>query len=142
MQRIKTMNEKIELPPNALEILKKLEKNPKYQKCIETDEEKILELEIYETVPKSYKNMRDFPFYQANPNKVLEELKKFPQKLNYLIENEDELLILAAQKGYLEVVKLLVENGANIHAQNNAALELAIEKDHAKIVEYFKSITD
>jgi len=48
-------------------------------------------------------------------------------------------LIIAAQKGHLETVKLLVENGANLEIKNDQklnALKMAVYKGNADIVEY------
>ena len=42
--------------------------------------------------------------------------------------------------GRLEVVKYLVEQGANIHAVNDAALKYAIKYHYDEIVEYLKSL--
>lgn len=36
---------------------------------------------------------------------------------------DDKTLILAAENNYNKVVKLLLENGADIHAQNNRVYE-------------------
>ena len=42
----------------------------------------------------------------------------------------------ASKNGHLEVVKYLVENKANIHAQNDEALRLASENGHLEVVKY------
>ena len=40
-------------------------------------------------------------------------------------ENKNEALIDAAKRGHLEYVKSLIENGADIHADDDYALRLA-----------------
>ena len=53
-------------------------------------------------------------------------------------ENEDKekLLILACEKGHLEIIFFLLENGANIHIENDEPLRIAVKNEHTKIVEY------
>ncbi len=48
----------------------------------------------------------------------------------------DEALYLAAEKGYLEMVILLIENGADIHAMNDKALQIAAASNHLNVVKY------
>ncbi len=45
-------------------------------------------------------------------------------------------MIVASEWGHLEVVKYLVEHGADVHAEDDAALELASMNGYLKIVEY------
>ena len=47
---------------------------------------------------------------------------------------------IASKYGHLEVVKYLVSNGANIHAQNDWALILASENGHLEVVKYLESL--
>jgi len=63
--------------------------------------------------------------------------------VKFLVENganihavDDCALRWAAESGHLEVVKYLVENGANIHAKDNWALCWAARNGHLKIVKY------
>jgi ankyrin repeat protein len=42
----------------------------------------------------------------------------------------------AARNGYLDVVQFLVENGADIHAGNDRALQLAAEYGHLDVIRY------
>ncbi|AQN68735.1 ankyrin repeat protein [Saudi moumouvirus] len=42
----------------------------------------------------------------------------------------------ACFRGHLDVVKYLIKNGADVHANNDRALELASECDYKKIVKY------
>lgn len=48
----------------------------------------------------------------------------------------DNDLIEAAKNGHLEVVKYLVENGANIHADDDCALRWAVDYGHINIEQY------
>jgi ankyrin repeat protein len=54
------------------------------------------------------------------------------QKQNQL----NDLLIESAKNGYLEKVKLLIEQGADIHAGNDYALRLSADNGHLKVVKY------
>ena len=53
-------------------------------------------------------------------------------------ENEDKekLLILACDKGNLEIVIFLTDNKADIHIENDEPLRIAVNKAHTEIVEY------
>ena len=50
--------------------------------------------------------------------------------------NKVKVLIFAAEKGYLELVRAMVERGANIHVQDNYALRITAEEGHLAIVKY------
>jgi len=50
--------------------------------------------------------------------------------------NDDNALKQAASRGHLEVVKYLVEKGANIHADNNDSLRWAASNGHLEVVKY------
>ncbi len=45
-------------------------------------------------------------------------------------------LILASAEGHLEVVKYLVSEGADIHAENDCAARWASRKGHLEVVKY------
>ena len=51
-------------------------------------------------------------------------------------KNLNQKLIEAAKSGNLEVVKYLVENGADIHAEKDYALRLAAYNGHLDVVKY------
>ena len=53
--------------------------------------------------------------------------------------DNDAALIGAASNGYLTIVKYLVRHGADIHARNDEALRLADYYDHEDIVKYLLS---
>ena len=44
--------------------------------------------------------------------------------------------------GHLEVVKYLVENGANIHGRDDLAIRWASENGHLEVVKYLESVND
>ena len=54
------------------------------------------------------------------------------------IKNE-EALCWAAQKGHLNVVKYLVNQGVDIHADNDYVLHLAALASRLDVVEYLKN---
>lgn len=47
----------------------------------------------------------------------------------------------AAENGHLDVCKLLISKGANIHSVNYIAIQMAKLNKHNKVVEYLKSLT-
>ncbi len=49
-------------------------------------------------------------------------------------------LRLACINGHFEVVKILVENGADIHVENDRPLFLAKENKHAQIEEWLRTV--
>ncbi len=64
--------------------------------------------------------------------------------VKYLVEQgadihakNDRALIFASQRGRLEVVRYLVEHGANIHTNNDWPLKTAITMGHFGVVKYF-----
>jgi ankyrin repeat protein len=52
---------------------------------------------------------------------------------------DDWALCYASLLGYLEIVKLLVENGASIHTCNDYPIRMASIKNHTEVVEYLES---
>ncbi len=50
--------------------------------------------------------------------------------------DDDYSLIIAIQHGHLEVVKYLTEHGSNVHGLNDCALAWASQKGHLEIVKY------
>jgi hypothetical protein len=63
--------------------------------------------------------------------------------VKYLIEHganinadNDAALRFSAQNGHLEIVKYLIEHGANIHSVNDHALRFSAQKGHLEIVKY------
>ena len=58
-------------------------------------------------------------------------------EINIDILNEE--LLWACGKGHLEVVRLLLENGANVSAMENCALEMASCNKHLEIVKLLRA---
>ncbi len=63
--------------------------------------------------------------------------------VRYLVENgadvranDDYAIKQASKNGHLEVVRYLVENGADVRAENDCAVKWAFEYGHSKIVSY------
>lgn len=83
--------------------------------------------------------------FQAIENNDLPGVKVAIQKdiknLEFVLDHGDKNtpLLMAGEKGNLEIVKYLIEKGAKINAQNadgNTALHLAARRDHFPIVKY------
>jgi hypothetical protein len=52
---------------------------------------------------------------------------------------QDDALVAACESGHLETIKLLIANGADIHAHNDKALKIASKKGHTDIVDFLNS---
>lgn len=70
--------------------------------------------------------------------KQTETYKKICQLAGRKFEDKEEALRWAADKGCLDIVKYLVEQGADIHARNECALRWASEKGHRDVVKFLK----
>jgi len=67
------------------------------------------------------------------------ELLKFAIEKGANIHAGDDFpLLMAAENGHLSTVKYLVENGANIHARDDYALRWAAENGHLSIVNFLQ----
>ena len=53
-------------------------------------------------------------------------------------EKKDKALINASRRGHTEVVKVLLDAGANVHAEKGLALRWAKYKGHTEIVKLLK----
>ena len=65
-----------------------------------------------------------------------------PSEWEFFSSKNSDALIIASYKGHLEIVKLLIEKGADVNAKDNSrytALMRASEKGHKKIVDILKS---
>jgi ankyrin repeat protein len=49
-------------------------------------------------------------------------------------------LIEASDNGHLEVVKLLIAHGSDVHADDYAALRWASENGHLEVVKYLQQV--
>jgi len=56
-------------------------------------------------------------------------------KKENLPKDINEALRWASSNGHLEVVKLLLEHGASVHAKDNLALQWAIDRGHLEVAE-------
>ena len=70
----------------------------------------------------------------------LEVIKELVEEGANIHADNDFVLRWVAKKGHLDIVKYLVENGADIHVKNNYALRWAIENGHIDVVKYLKSL--
>lgn len=59
--------------------------------------------------------------------------------LDYYNDSIDEALRFACSYGHLKTVKLLLQNDANVHNQNDIPLYLASKNKHFKVVKLLKS---
>jgi len=65
------------------------------------------------------------------------KLNRYSKDLIIIFDNsKDDLLICAAENGYLEVVKYLVENGVDINTDDDEALRYAAEDGYIEVVKY------
>lgn len=55
--------------------------------------------------------------------------------------NCDEALWLASKNGHTEVVRVLLEAGADVHAEDGYALQMASEWGHAEIIDLLNNAT-
>jgi ankyrin repeat protein len=74
--------------------------------------------------------------FNASLDGSLEVVKYLVEQGADIHDNNDLVLIWA--RGHLEVVKYLVEQGADIHAKNDAALKWASENGYYEVVIYLK----
>ena len=83
--------------------------------------------------------------YNVNNNNsvVIASSNGYIEIVKYLVENGADIhifnnfaLIQSSRYGYIEIVKYLVENGADIYAANNFALRLASKEGHIEVVKY------
>lgn len=80
---------------------------------------------------------KDFSMLQGNEliDRVIDY--QFIELLKSLLDNNNKnrILIAAANNGMIEVVKLLISEGADIHAIDDISLRWAIDSGHLKVVE-------
>jgi hypothetical protein len=73
-------------------------------------------------------------FKYACNNGDVEEVRKYIKE-GYDCSKNDEEVSLASRDGYLEIVRLLLENGANCTALDNYAIRYASENGHLELVQ-------
>jgi ankyrin repeat protein len=76
------------------------------------------------------KNIKD-----NNNVMLINILKCLDNKNVNIIRLLGSLMIFAANEGNTEIVKLLLDRGANIHADDNAAIQYAVDGGHLKTAE-------
>ena len=54
--------------------------------------------------------------------------------------NHSKVLIDAAKNGHLDVVRYLVERGADVHADDDEAMRWASRNGHLEVVKYLESV--
>ena len=102
--------------------------------------------ELYEVEPigEIYENPGDIKKYKAHAlnMKYIGNINDV-NTIKYLVENganihadDDSSLQVSAEYGNLEVVKYLVKHGADIHAKDDVALRWSVEKGHLEVVKY------
>ncbi|UYV81345.1 hypothetical protein LAZ67_20000861 [Cordylochernes scorpioides] len=73
---------------------------------------------------------------------IVKVLLEHPKRIDINTRSMDDftLLHIAAQEGFLEISKFLVEKGANIHARNESGskpIHIAAREDHLDIVKFY-----
>ena len=100
--------------------------------------------ELYEVEPvgEVYENPGSPKKWKAH-SVNLKYIGKVLDNIKFLVENganihadDDFALRWSSENGHLEVVKYLVENGADIQAEDNIALRLSAENGHLEVVKY------
>ena len=71
----------------------------------------------------------------------IEVFKELVEQGANIHADNDYAIRLASCNGHLEIVKFLVENGANIHANDNSAIHCASSNGHLDVVEYLRSLS-
>ena len=77
-----------------------------------------------------------YALYLASREGYLEAVKYLVENGVDIHYNDDVTLKVSAMGGYLNIVKYLVEKGANVNAHNTEALIAAAEKGHYDVVKY------
>jgi hypothetical protein len=92
------------------------------------EERKLLQ-ELLETIEEEEFN-KLYELSKGNDNRRM--LMIYSGRLNQVQKNDE--LKWASENGHLEVVRLLIANGADVHAGNDFALELASKNGHLEVV--------
>ena len=79
--------------------------------------------------------------WKASSKGDLSLVKNLIEEYGANIHYDDEYALQwASFNGHLEVVKYLVKKGANIHTRNDRCLMCASDNGHLEIVDYFKNL--
>lgn len=108
--------------------------------------------EIHLPTDDNFQMVTDPSRYKWRANMIILGKKRVLSNVltfKYLIENGADIHIdnncalkWAAGNGYYKIVKLLLEYGADINAQNNCAIKLASENGHSSVVELLIGISN
>jgi ankyrin repeat protein len=79
---------------------------------------------------------KDYALIYASENGHLNVVKFLVDKGANIHTQEEKPLILACQDGYIDVVKFLVDKGANIHSRNEYAFISACYYGHLTVVKF------
>ncbi len=97
-------------------------------------------LEVLKTLLKySGMDLTDFLCNQAINTGNVEMVRYFESNGFDVIHNEN-VLFNASKHGHLQLVKYLVENGANVHTENDEALIYAVQENKLEIVKYLVEV--
>ena len=80
------------------------------------------------------------PLTKTSENGHLEVVKYLVEQGADICVDSDQALRWASRNGYLKVVKYLVEQGANIHARSEEALVFANMNGYLDVVDYLESV--
>lgn len=75
---------------------------------------------------------------EVNLKKFIKELyaNKYETSMKNMFENKDDLLWISTRHGKIELVKYLLNKGANIHHLSDRALRWAVKQKHYDIVKF------
>ena len=82
--------------------------------------------------------------YISHSQYVLSHIIEYDSIFDYMLNwnilitrfDTNQLFLTASKKGHLEIVKLLIQNGADIHAENDYALRWASQEGHIEVVTF------
>lgn len=92
-------------------------------------------LDIYTIAPTLSETLL-FEALKYDNVKIVDILLNKCRKLKSYNSIVNEVLEIAAGSGNIYTIKILLDNGADIHDYNDAALEYAIENNHKRTIEY------
>jgi hypothetical protein len=78
----------------------------------------------------------DYALILSAGNGHLEMVKYLVEHGADIHKNDDEALSVSAGNGHLDIVKYLLEKGANLNAEENYALQSSVENGHIDIIKF------